>query len=146
MTSPGGSAPGGSDWFHEVLSGGRLRPYDSETEVVGEAGVVAVSGEMDLYTATRFKQDLDEVMASTTGDVVLDLSDLDMIDSTALGVMLRTLQRLSDDGRWLILVVTQAHVMRILTITGLRTTFRIAASRSEALQQVVAPVDRRRVA
>ena len=56
------------------------------------------------------------------------------------------LQRLSDEGRWLILVVTQDFVMRILRITGLETTFRIAPSRSEALRQVVAPVDSRRVA
>ena len=38
----------GSEWFHSVLVGGRERPYSSETEFVGEAGVVAVSGEMDL--------------------------------------------------------------------------------------------------
>ena len=78
----------GSDWFHNVIAGGRERPYTSQTHVVGEASVVAVSGEMDLSTATRFRQDLDEAMAFTCGDLVLDLSDLDMIDSTALGVML----------------------------------------------------------
>jgi len=136
----------GSDWFHNVLAGGRERPYRSETEVVGEAGVVAVSGEMDLSTAVRFTRDLDEAMAFSCGDLVLDLSDVDLIDSTALGVMLGVLQRLSDEGRWLILVVTRDFVMRILRITGLETTFRIAPSRSEALQQVVAPVDSRRVA
>lgn len=138
--------PDGSGWLHSVLTGGKERPYSSETEVVGEAGVVAVSGEMDLATAARFEDDLDGAIAATGGDLVLDLSDIDMIDSTALGVMLRVLQRLSDEGRWLILVVTQAHVMRILTITGLQTTFRIASSRSEALQQVVAPIGPRRVA
>jgi len=136
----------GSDWFHNVLAGGRERPYRSETEVVGEAGVVAVSGEMDLATAVRFKQDLDEAMAFSCGDLVLDLSDIDLIDSTALGIMLGALQRLSDEGRWLILVVTQDFVVRILRITGLQTTFRIAPNRSEALRQVVAPVDPRRVA
>lgn len=136
----------GSDWFHNVIAGGRERPYTSRTHVVGEASVVAVSGEMDLSTATRFRQDLDEAMAFTCGDLVLDLSDIDMIDSTALGVMLVTLQRLSDEGRWLILVVTQEFVLRILRITGLQTTFRIVPSRSEALQQVVAPLGSRRVA
>jgi anti-sigma B factor antagonist len=140
------TSPSGSEWFHNVLLGGRERPYSSAIEVVGDAGVVAVSGEMDLATAARFKDDLDEAIAATCGDLVLDLSDLDMIDSTALGVMLRVLQRLSDEGRWLILVVTQPRVMRILTITGLQTTFRITPSRSEALQQVVAPVASRRVA
>ncbi len=131
-----------SDW----LTGGRERPYRSETEVIGDAGVVAVTGEMDLFTASQFRQDIDEAITLTSGDLVLDLSDLDMIDSTALGVMLAALRRLADEGRWLILVVTQRHVMRVFVITGLRTTFRIVPSRHEALRQVVGPADPRRVA
>jgi anti-sigma B factor antagonist len=115
------------------------RPYSSEMELVGGVGVVAVSGETDLYTAARFRRDIDEAAALTSGDVILDFSDLDLIDSTSLCVMLGAWQRLADEGRSLILVVTRRHVMRVLTITGLHTTFRIAASRREALEQVVAP-------
>ena len=122
----------------DVVGGGRDRPYSSETEFIGETGLVAASGEMDLYTAPRFRQDIDEAIAFTSGDIILDLSDVDMIDSTALCTMLGAQQRLEDEGRWVILVVTGSHVMRILTITGLQTRFPIAASRREALQQVVA--------
>ena len=125
---------------------GRERPYSSETDLIGAVSVLAVSGEMDLYTAPQFKQDLDEATALACGDVVLDLSDLDMIDSTALRVMLGALQRLQDEGRWLILVVTGSHVMRVLTITGLRTTFPTAASRREALQRAVTRTGSARVA
>ena len=130
----------------DEVAGGRERPYSSETELIGEAGVLAVSGEMDLSTAPRFRQDLDEAMALASGDVVLDLTDLDMIDSTALRVMLGALQRLHDEGRWLILVVAGSHVMRVLTITGLQTTFPTVVSRREALQRAVARADPARVA
>jgi len=116
----------------------RERPYSSQTEFIGEAGLVAVSGEMDLFTAPRFKRDIEEAIEFTCGDLILDLSDLDMIDSTALRVMLGAQQRLQDEGRWLILVVAGSHVLRVLTITGLQTTFPIVASRREALQRVVA--------
>ena len=125
----------------QLPAGCRERPYGSETEFVGEAGVVAVSGEMDLYTAPQFRRDIDEAIALTSSDLILDLSDLDMIDSTALCVMLGALQRLLDEGRWLTLVVTGSHVMRVLTITGLQTSFPIVASRREALQRVVARAD-----
>ena len=138
--------PSSSPRSADLVAVGMERPYSSEIEFVGDAGVVAVSGEMDLYTASQFRADVDEAIASTCGDLILDLSDLDMIDSTALGVMLGALRRLSDEGRWLILVVTQRHVMRVLTITGLLTTFRIAPSRREALRQVVAPARPHRVA
>lgn len=119
---------------------GKKRAYRSETEVVGAAGVVAVSGEMDQHTTSRFKRDIDEAITLTSGDLILDLSDLDLIDSTALGIMFSALQRLSGESRRLIVVVTQGQVMRVLTITGLDTMFRIAGSRSEALRQVVARV------
>jgi anti-sigma B factor antagonist len=132
--------------FSDVLAGSRERPYSSECAIVGEAGVVAVSGEIDLYTASRFKEDVDEVIATAPGDLILDLSDLDLLDSSALVVMLGTLRRLTDEGRWLILVVTQRHLMRVLTVTGLHTRFRIVPSRRRALQQVVAPIHSRRVA
>ena len=113
------------------------RPYSSETEFIGGAGLVAVSGEMDLYTAGRFRRDIDEAAALTAGDLILDLSDVDLLDSTALCVMLGAGQRLAEQGRSLILVVTRRHVARVLAITGLHTRFRIAASRREALEQVV---------
>ncbi len=136
---------GGTSRSSDRRTGGRERPYSSETEVIGDAGVVAVTGEMDLFTSTQFRRDIDEAITLTSGDLVLDFSDLDMIDSTALGVMLGAQRRLTDEGRWLILVVTQRHVMRVLAITGLHTTFRIALSRHEALRQVVGAADPRRV-
>ena len=132
------TSPSRATRFSEVFSG-MERPYRSEAELVGGVGLVAVSGETDLSAAAQFRRDIDEAAALTVGDLVLDLSDVDLIDSTALCVMLGAWQRLADEGRSLILVVTRRHVMRILTITGLHTRFRIAASRREALEQVVAP-------
>ena len=140
------TSPSRASRFSEVLSEGMDRAYSSATEFIGDVGLVAASGDMDLFTAGRFKRDIDEAAALTSGDFVLDLSDVDMIDSTALCVMLGAAQRLAEEGRSLLLVVTGRHVMRILAITGLQTTFRIAASRREALDQVAAPAGARRVA
>jgi anti-sigma B factor antagonist len=138
--------PGCGSRYAQVLAENKEHPYSSETELVGEVGVVAVSGEMDICTASRFSQDIDEAVVRTSGDLVLDLSRVGMIDSTALGVMLRVQSRLDADGRSLVLVVTRPHVMRILTITGLRTTFRLAAGVAEAIRQITGQVDPRRAA
>ena len=71
MTSPSRAAR-----FSEVFSG-MERPYCSETELVGGVGLVAVSGETDVYTAAQLRRDIDEAAALTAGDLVLDLSDVD---------------------------------------------------------------------
>lgn len=138
--------PSCSSRYSRILAEGREHPYGSETELIGEVGVVAVSGEMDICTASRFRRDIDEAAARTPGHLVLDLSRVDTIDSTALGVMLLAQRRLSEEGRSLLLVVTRPHMTRILAITGLRTTFRTVTSVAEALRQITAPADPRRVA
>jgi anti-anti-sigma regulatory factor len=47
--------------------------------------VLTVGGEADLCTAPRSRRDLEEAMAVTPGDVVLDLTDLELVASTATG-------------------------------------------------------------
>lgn len=110
--------------------------YDSEIELLGDVGVLTVVGETDLHTAPRFRRDLDEVMELTPGDLVLDLSELELIDSTALGIMMAAGGRMMTERRSLVLVVTRTHVLRVFGITGLLSFFSIAATRAEAMTRV----------
>lgn len=107
--------------------------YDSMIEVADDAAVLAVSGETDLYTAPRFKRDVERLLSSTSGSVVLDLTDLDLIDSTALRILISALTQASDEGRSLLLVIARRHVLRVFAITGLRGFFSIFSTRDEAL-------------
>jgi anti-sigma B factor antagonist len=109
--------------------------YESELEVHGDIGILAAHGEADLATAGRFRRDLDEAMHIARGDLVLDLTDLDLVDSTALGVMLSALRQMSEQQRSLV-VVASGHVLRVLTITGAQTSFRVTGSLPEALTQL----------
>lgn len=120
--------------------------YDSDIELLGDVGVLTVTGETDLYTAPQFRRDLDEVIGVTTGDVVLDLTDLELIDSTALGIMMATAGRMMAEHRSLVLVVTHKHVLRVFEITGLFGLFSITASRTEAMKRVSSGWARRKVA
>ena len=71
------TSPSRASRFAEAFSGGPDRAYASEAEFIGGVGVVAVSGDTDLFTANRFKRDIDEARELSSGDVILDLSDLD---------------------------------------------------------------------
>jgi anti-anti-sigma factor len=120
--------------------------YDSEIELLGDVGVLMVTGETDLASAPQFRRDLDEVMAVTPGDVVLDLTDLDLVDSTALGLMMAAAGRMMTEQRALVLVVSRSHVLRVLTITGLRDLFSIASTRTEAVMRLSSGWASRKVA
>ena len=116
--------------------------YDSEIELLGDVGVLTVVGETDLYTAPRFRRDLDEAMRVTQGDVVLDLTDLELVDSTALGIMMAATSRMVTEQRSLVMVVARTHVLRVFAITGVVGFFSVAATRAEAMTRVSSGVSR----
>src|SRR5919198_3585163 len=65
-------------------SGGPMN-FDIKTEQVGDhAYVISLAGEVDLYTAPEFKQQLLEVIGQGGKEVVVDFSDTTFIDSTTL--------------------------------------------------------------
>jgi anti-sigma B factor antagonist len=108
--------------------------FDVNTEKVDESTyVIALAGEVDLYTAPEFKQQLLDVIGKGGKDVVVDFSDTTFIDSTTLGVLVGGVKRLrAQDGR-LSLVCSDRNIRKIFEITGLDRVFTIYPTRDEAL-------------
>jgi anti-sigma B factor antagonist len=119
-----------------------LAAYASRLEVEdGNGLVLAISGEIDMVTATDFEQDLDRLLAGGEGDVVVDLSQLDFIDSAGLGVLMGALRRFREQDRRLALVVLQRRVMRTFIVTGLELALPIAESREAAWERLAGSRD-----
>ena len=111
--------------------------FDIKTERAGDAHVIALSGEVDLYTAPEFKQQLLEVIGQGATHVVVDLSDTTFIDSTTLGVLVGGVKRLRPTGGQLSLVCSDRNITKIFEITGLNKVFPIHQTRAEALESPV---------
>jgi anti-sigma B factor antagonist len=111
-----------------------MTDFSTRRELLSEGvGLVELTGEIDLYTAPPFKDDLVAVINEGAHDVVVDLSAVTFIDSTALGVLISGVKRLHEvDGR-LFIVAASRPVVRILAITGLDRVLSIFATRDEAL-------------
>ncbi|HEX2044757.1 MAG TPA: STAS domain-containing protein [Gaiellaceae bacterium] len=111
--------------------------FDIKTEHLGgEAHVIALSGEVDLYTAPEFKQQLLEVIGQGGKQVVVDLTETTFIDSTTLGVLVGGVKRLRPDGGQLSLVCNDRNITKIFEITGLNKVFPIYETRDEAVQSL----------
>lgn len=96
-------------------------------------GVVQVAGELDLYTAPRLKEELMTVMEDGSLKVIVDMTGVNFIDSSALGVLIGGVKRLKPkDGR-MVLVIVDDNVNWIFRITGLNNVFDIYATREEAV-------------
>jgi anti-sigma B factor antagonist len=111
--------------------------FDIKTEDLGnDKYVIALSGEVDLYTAPEFKQQLLEVIGKGGTDVVVDLTDTTFIDSTTLGVLVGGVKRLRPNGGQLSLVCSDRNITKIFEITGLNKVFDIYESRDAAIESI----------
>ena len=111
-----------------------MTDFSSERSMVRDMlGLLTLTGEVDLYTAPRFKDDLVALIEDGATDVVVDLSGVTFIDSTALGVIISGVKRLHErDGR-LAIVAGSRPVVRILDITGLDKVLTIFETREAAI-------------
>ena len=107
--------------------------FDIKTEQVDSAYVIALAGEVDLYTAPEFKQQLLDVIAKGGKEVIVDFSDTTFIDSTTLGVLVGGVKRLRTNDGQLSLVCSDRNITKIFEITGLDRVFSIYGSREEAV-------------
>jgi anti-sigma B factor antagonist len=95
--------------------------------------VVEVSGEIDVYTAPKLREALLSLVDSGTYRLVVDMSGVEFLDSTGLGVLVGGLKRVRAHDGGIDLVVTQGRILRIFKITGLSKVFAIYDSVDEAL-------------
>ena len=111
--------------------------FDIKTEELANyTYVIALTGEVDLYTAPEFKQQLLEVIGRGAKEVVVDFSDTTFIDSTTLGVLVGGVKRLRPNGGRLALVCSDRNITKIFEITGLNKVFPIYESRAEAVESI----------
>lgn len=103
--------------------------------------VIALTGEVDLYTAPELKQELVRVIDGGARTVVVDLTNATFIDSTTLGVLIGGVKRLRPNGGGLELVVTDRNIRKIFEITGLDRVFPLHETRAGALAASASAAD-----
>jgi anti-sigma B factor antagonist len=76
-----------------------------------------IEGDVDLSTVEKFRMAL-APMVHDGGDIVLDVSDMQFIDSSGAQVLIGALEDLDDRGR-LLLVRPRRMVVRMVKVMGL---------------------------
>jgi anti-sigma B factor antagonist len=103
----------------------------------GDAFVVTLSGEVDLYTAPALEQALEGVVGLGGTSVALDLVDVSFVDSTTLGVLHRFHERFQGRGGELVVVTDDRRVLRALEVTGLDRVFALERRLSDAVAAIL---------
>ena len=80
--------------------------------------MVVVAGEIDIATVGDVEQELRQAEGSDADQIVLDLSGVTFVDSSAIRLLLAADIRSRADGARLSLRRPPARVMRVLRIAG----------------------------
>ena len=101
-------------------------------ELAHDTSLLVVEGDLDLASAPNLKWALADVQRAESRHVVVDLSRVGFIDSTALGVLVGA-QRALDPGVRLAIACAEENVLRIFELTGLDGMFEIVPTLQDAL-------------
>jgi anti-sigma B factor antagonist len=113
MVSPRPDQPAGEDF--------RISVRDDAA-----APTVVVEGEVDVATAPALRDELYRLVEHGSSRVVVDLSGMDFIDSTGLGVFVGALKRAREAGGGIELRGLKPSARKVFEITGLNSAFTIA--------------------
>jgi anti-anti-sigma factor len=93
--------------------------------------VLGLYGELDLASAPFLAQEIESAASATSAPVVLDLEELQFIDSTGLRIILSAHERFKERGQEFALTRGSQQVQRLLAITGVGEHLRLIASADE---------------
>jgi anti-sigma B factor antagonist len=99
----------------------------------GSVPIVAVSGEVDVYSAPALKDKITELLESGGHTLIVDLSGVGFLDSTGLGALVEARAATTEAGGSLPLVCNQERILKLFTITGLDGIFTIHDSVGDAV-------------
>ena len=107
--------------------------FDIETTERDGATVLTLRGEIDVYTAPQLRQTIVDLVDRGATKLVVDMAQVDFLDSTGLGVLVDGLKRTQSHDGSLSIVATQNKILKIFDITGLNKAFAIFGTVDDAV-------------
>lgn len=120
---------------HPGVAQEELVDLSVSTREQGGRTIVEVGGEIDVYSAPMLRDQLNALVADGHYDLVVDMRNVDFLDSTGLGVLVGGLKRVRSHDGSLHLVCAQDRVLKVFRITGLTKVFAIHDTVDEALAE-----------
>lgn len=108
-------------------------PLDISLSQDAPAWVLTLKGDLDYGECAAFRTNIDRILAASPASVIVDLSDLEYLDSSGLGLLLAMSKEYGAIGGKLVLL-TNETVDNILSLTRLNGIFATASTMEEAAQ------------
>lgn len=81
---------------------------------------IVLSGELDEYSANYTRECMDALItANSFNKLVVDMNDLDFMDSTGIGVLIGRYKKLKTKNIFMYVINPNSHIERIFKMSGL---------------------------
>ena len=105
------------------------------TKYAGEIPIISVEGQVDMDNYVEVHDLILAEIQSGHPNIVLNFKKLNFMDSAALGMLLRGLDKAKQQGG-LLVVVTNPFLDRVLSVTGLTNLFELFTNEEESLSRL----------
>jgi anti-sigma B factor antagonist len=106
-------------------------------EVGGQIALVSLSGELHAYVESDLRDALVAGTALGSQTLVVDLSGVGFMDSTACGILVSEAKRLRRDGARLVLVSNVDRASRVLEVGGIEQVVQVYPTLHAAFKELL---------
>jgi anti-sigma B factor antagonist len=106
--------------------------YTLEHDPIDGGHLIAITGELDIAATPELSTVMLMAARSPGPLVVLDLAEVEFIDSTALGTLLKAGNEVEASGKRLRVVCAGGPVCKLLELTNLTNRFQLCPTRDDA--------------
>lgn len=107
----------------------------TSTKYAGEIPIISVEGQVDMDNYVEIHDLILAEIRNGHPNMVLNFKKLNFMDSAALGMLLRGLDKAKQQGG-LLVVVTNPFLDRLLSVTGLTYLFELFTAEDEAVSRL----------
>jgi anti-sigma B factor antagonist len=112
--------------------------FQCHRSVENDVVLLVLEGKLNALTATELRETIQELVQQNDARTLLDLSGLELIDSSGVGALVSLIKRSRHNGGVIKLVGVQGQPKEIFKLLNLHQAFSIYDSKEEALSALSA--------
>ena len=81
--------------------------------------VLDLSGDLDVYSEEEFKSLIEDEIETVNKDIIIDIKNLDYLDSTGLGMFMKIYKLNEERGKKVKIINPKENILKLFKITDL---------------------------
>ncbi len=85
--------------------------------------ILNLAGDLDVYSEEEFRDFIEDELKDKNLDLVIDIKDLDYLDSTGLGMFMKIYKMYDENGQKVKIINPKENILKLFKITDLTDIF-----------------------